>query len=194
MRLPWPRCPADCGRDPSIQHYRDTSYARQVSPDQSALDEAITSLLGPSTRMLHVGIGSSSLARRHAAAVAHIHGITVVIEEIDLAPALPNYRAWLVDKHGPELRALPGPYDLVVDNNPGTYACCRRHFEAMFDAYAALLAPGGRIVTHARGAGWEGAIRLRYRHWVSLGRARGLSAARLSTEGWVLVAEPRPLR
>lgn len=188
MRLRWSRCPADCGRDLPVPGYRDTSHLAQTSPDQAELDEVIASMLSPASRVLHVGIGSSSLARRHAAAVAWIDGITVVPEERQLAPALPNYQAWLVDKHGPGLAGLPGSYDLVVDNNPGTFACCRRHFEAMFDGYAALLAPGGRILTHARGAGWAGAIRLRYPHWVALGRERGLQAEQLSPSVWALLA------
>lgn len=168
--------------------YRDTSYARQTSPDQAEIDTAVGPLLSSASRVLHVGIGSSSLARAHAARVAWIDGITVVPEERDAAPALPNYRAWLVDKHGPGLRALPGPYHAIVDNNPGTYACCRRHFEAMFDGYAALLAPGGRILTHARGAGWDGAIRLGYPRWERLGRERGLQPVQLSPSVWALLA------
>ncbi|MBM4390513.1 MAG: hypothetical protein FJ090_05285 [Deltaproteobacteria bacterium] len=182
------RCRADCGRDTPEHEYRDASYARQISPDQAELDAALGPLLFPAARLLHVGLGCSSVARAYAARVAAIDGITVLPEELHAAPALPNYRTWLLNKHAPGLRALPGPYDFIVDNNPGTFACCRRHFEAMFDAYAALLAPGGRILTHARGAGWGGAIRLAYRHWAALGRARGLQAAQVSPSVWELLA------
>jgi len=185
------RCPGDCGRADPEAIYRDVSFADgQVSPDQARIAEVLPSLITPATRLLHVGVGASDLARRYATRVATVDGITVLDDECRVGEALglPNYRVWVMNKHGARFGRLPGPYDLVVDNNPGSFACCARHFEATMTTYARLLAPGGRVVTDARGALWRqaGGISLRWRHWARVGRVNGLIAERLSGTVWAL--------
>lgn len=181
-------CRRDCGASEPTPDYRDVSFAHAESPDQAEILDVVGPTLGAGARVLHVGVGSSALARRFAARVAWVEGITVVPGEVDVAPALPNYRVSLLNKYAPALGGLEGPFHLVVDNNPGSFACCRRHFTAMMDAYAALLAPSGRLVTHRRGARWSqvGGITLRWPHWRAEGRARGLQAEKLTRAVWSL--------
>ncbi len=185
------RCPADCGAADPPHAYRDVSFADgQVSPDQARIAEVLPGLLEPTTRLLHVGVGCSDLAARFAADVARIDGVTVLVDEAERAASLrlPTYRVWRFNKHGPALATLPGPYDLVVDNNPGSFACCVRHFRGTMATYAALLAPGGRLVTEERGARWRqpGGISLRWRHWAREGRTLGLVPERLTATVWAL--------
>ncbi|MES2642242.1 MAG: hypothetical protein V4850_22350 [Myxococcota bacterium] len=185
------RCPADCGAQDPSPTFSDASFARdQVSPDQARIALALPALVGPSTRLLHVGVGCSDLAVRFAGAVAHIDGVTVIAEEQATAArcGLANYHVWMLNKHAPALAALRGPYDLVVDNNPGSYACCRRHFRFTMERYAAVLAPGGRVVTDARGARWRqsGGISLAWTHWARLGNQLGLEPERITETVWAL--------
>ena len=58
------------------------------SPDQRYIDAALVGLAGPATRILHVGVGSSAIARRWAAGVALIDGVTVVPDEATHGTAL----------------------------------------------------------------------------------------------------------
>lgn len=185
------RCPRDCGVVDPVPGYRDASFAGgQVSPDQACIADALPPLLSRTSRVLHVGVGCSALAVRFAGDVARVDGITVLDVErmVAEALALPNYRVWIVNKHAPAFALLRGPYDIVVDNNPGSFACCTRHFRFTLAHYARLLAPGGRIVTDARGARWRqaGGISLRWRHWAREGRALGLAPERLGGTVWAL--------
>jgi hypothetical protein len=169
--------------------YEDDRFAKgAVSPDQEAIEAALPRWLTPTTRLLHVGVGSSDLARRYSSSIEAIDGVTVSAEEARVARSagLANYRVWQFDKYGPELAKVPGPYQVVVDNNPGGYACCRRHFDGMIAEYVRLLSPGGRLVTHARGARWyrRGGIRLEWRHWDRMGRSQGLKPGREGDLWW----------
>lgn len=185
------RCPADCGRPDPAHGYRDVSFADGlISPDQARIAQALPALLGPGTRLLHVGVGCSDLAVRFAGTVSRIDGITVMPDETAAAErlALPNYRVWTMNKHALAFAELAGPYDLVVDNNPGSFACCRRHFRFTMERYRALLAPGGRLLTDERGARWRqpGGLSLRWRHWVRLGSQLGLEPERITGTVWAL--------
>lgn len=138
------------------------------------MEAAIEPLLRPGDVVLHVGIGSSRIARRFGDRVARIDGLTVVQRELDVAPAMATYHPRLADK----FRGLPeGPYDWILDNNPSSFACCRAHFVALLDGYAARLAPGGRVVTELRGLAYAEryAFGLSARRFARLGRARGLA-------------------
>ncbi len=179
----------DCGQDTPGHQYRDRSFAGgEVSPDQAAVDNAIAAWLTPEHRVLHVGVGASSLARRYAVRTASIDGITVLADEVAAATALalPGYRVWIANKYGVGGRALSGPYDVIAENNPGSFACCRRHHQAWLDTLARLLAPGGCVVTHVRGARFcePGGIAMSYRTFRQEGRRRGLTVHRYPSGVW----------
>lgn len=156
----------------------------EVSPDQLAIEQVLTP-----GRILHVGIGGSRIARRFAARSERIDGITICRPEIGAAPALPNYHVRWLNKYGPELGALAGGYDWIVDNNPSSFACCRRHFSEMMDTYVRLLAPDGRLVSHARGLAFHEpyAFGLDHREWEEEGRRRRLRLEELAPDVWALL-------
>jgi hypothetical protein len=130
-----------------------------TSPDQLEIEQYLEgqTSLRPSARILHVGIGNSSLALRFHHRCAQIDGLTVIEREKARADALglPNYSVFLLNKHGREfLQWIQPGYEWIVDNNPASYVCCRYHFARMLENYRWALAPGGRILTHRRGLGW----------------------------------------
>lgn len=165
--------------------YHDKPFVGdEVSPDQLAIER----VLAPGI-LLHVGIGGSRIARQLGAKCPRIDGITVCRPEIEVAPALPNYRVRWMNKYGPDLGTLPGGYDWIVDNNPSSFACCPRHFAAMMDTYARLLAPGGRLVSHQRGLAFHEAYAfgLDRGGWEGEGNRRGLRFSELAPDVWALV-------
>jgi hypothetical protein len=170
--------------------YRDRSYAAGLeSPDQAEIVEVLAGRVGEATRVLHVGVGSSALARRLGPRVAQVDGFTVLDDEASVARALglPNYRVWTGNKYGAGLAEARGPYDAVVDNNPGSFACCRRHFRGMMAGYASALGPGGAVWTHARGAGWRqrGGLALDWDGWAREAAAVQLVPERLTGDVWL---------
>ena len=177
--------PRDCGEHEPAATYEDRWFTLgDVTPDQQELSVVATPRLRGHERVLHVGIGASDLARRWQDRVARIDGITVVQAEINAAPIFPTYRTALRNKYAPGPWA--GPYDLIVDNNPGSFACCQRHARAWLDTAAGLLAPGGAFVTHARGCGYRKptGVAMGWWSWWAYGRRRRLSVERWTTAVW----------
>jgi hypothetical protein len=187
-----------CGEVEPAASYDDDSYASGAqSPDEAALVDHLAATVDRTARLLHVGVGGSHLARRLADRVAQIDGITVNDAEIRAATALAlsNYRVWRLDKYSRAAARLPGPYTFIVDNNPGYFACCQRHFQQMMANWARLLAPGAELLTHARGAGWprRGAITLDWPAWAAHGARLRLLPERRTPEIWALRRESDPL-
>ena len=81
-------------------------------------------------------------------------------EEVDRASAfvIPNYRVMLVNKYNSALPfTLRRAYDFIIDNNPSTFACCKRHFFAMLASTVRLLNPGGYLLTDRQDLGCRSA-------------------------------------
>lgn len=191
----WRGVPRWCGRarpgvggeNPNVVDYA----ARETTPDQKRIEDALEPRVCATSRILHVGIGNSSLARRFAPRVARIVGLTVSGQELRRARELdiPNYEALLLNKYSAELAALPGTFDFVVDNNPASFGCCVGHVERMLDTYCDLLGPGGLLLTDAAGLDWcygDGAMKLDFDDLQALGERYPLEALRLSAQVFAL--------
>ncbi len=170
------------------EEWRDWS-AQYTTPDQLRIEAELERMDIDGARVLHVGVGNSRFAEHFAPRVAAIDGLTIQPPEKQLANtlAIENYRVFLCNKYNPHYPAdLPeGGYDFILDNNPSTFACCRRHFGNMLDNYVRLLRRGGGILTDAVGLGWvvEGADprwSLSFTDWVRLGVKHGLRAERVT--------------
>ena len=104
MRAPWlvrrvraalVRCPAHCGEDDPSPRYLDRSFALgEISPDQAKLARVIAA--APGSRMLHIGVGCSDLARRFTG--VQIDGITVLDDEV----AGPDHHDFMHHMYGDE--------------------------------------------------------------------------------------------
>jgi hypothetical protein len=100
--------------------------------------------------LLHVGVGSSSVAKRFQAECRQIDGLTVMADEITYAQGLgySNYRVYLLDKFSPEVSTtLPNRYHFIIDNNPSSFAPSRAAFDWMIASYVDFLEPGGMFLT-----------------------------------------------
>jgi hypothetical protein len=135
----------------------EIDYSRRpTSVDQARIEAWLRGADLAGKAVLHVGVGNSSLARGLAGKVRQLDGLTVHPNEKAHADSLgiPNYRVLLLNKHGPGLFRLEGRYDLIVDNNLASFACCTYHFHLMLAGYAAKLKPGGCVLTDERGMAW----------------------------------------
>jgi hypothetical protein len=194
-RAPVERPRDDCGDADPRPAYRDRSFAGgETSPDQRRIEAVLPGLVHADAALLHVGVGSSSLARAVAASLARIDGLTILADEKAVADGLglPNYTVRLGNKYGTGLATLPGGYALIVDNNPASFACCRRHFAATMAAYARLLAPGGRLLTDRAGLAFHEpyAFGLGWRGWTTLGATHSLVPERITRSVWALRRPP----
>ncbi len=130
---------------------------RPTTRDQTRIENVLLGRDLTGLDILHVGVGNSGLAAKFHSKCRTVDGITLGANELALAQSLgiANYRCRLLNKYDPRLaRKLGTRYDLVIDNNPTTYCCCRWHATAMMTNYSRLLKPGGTIFTDERGLGW----------------------------------------
>lgn len=151
--------PLACGRnEPGIADSDDwRNWAGEdTTPDQRRIEDYLDRFDLAGKRILHVGTGNSSLAKRFHARAAEIVGTTVVPAEAELGNrlALGRYRVLLHNKYA-GAQGLTGPFDFIVDNNPTTFCCCLTHLLAMLELYARILTPGGQVVTDRVGLGWS---------------------------------------
>ena len=149
--------PGDCGNEiaPVIDESprnRDWSQ-RPSTKDQLRIEDFLSARLTARTRLLHVGIGNSRLAQRFCHEVASIGGVTITRAEQELALSLrlPGYAPRLLNKYSGAFARMGGSFDFIVDNNPSTFACCRRHFARLMLACKSMLAPGGLMLTDRAG-------------------------------------------
>ncbi len=188
---PYEGCPEICGRfdNPGAPLESDRfldSSKKPTTVDQSRIEDVIDSMSPDGLRILHVGVGNSSLAQRFASRVASVIGATRSSNEKELADSLrlPRYSVFLANKYGREFPSLAGKgHHLIVDNNLASFACCKFHFYRMMDSYIGALNKDGMILTDQRGMDWvagDARWKLTYSDLEGLERKFPLRAARIS--------------
>ena len=189
LRSTYASCIEECGRDidPGLHNdLPDASdwdwVAKATTIDQLRIEGVLESCDLRGKYLLHVGIGSSSLAQRFAKRSAWIDGITISEAEKAHADSLciANYTVVVASKYDPAFSgSLPRKYDFIVDNNLSSYACCKKHFQKMMGSYARMLKPKGMILTDRRGMEWtlgDPRWKLNYHDLIELGREFDLIA------------------
>lgn len=145
------------GMAQDVNDYIDYSSTETTS-DQLKVEAELQKMELTGKRILHVGIGNSSLAQRFSTKVSGIDGLTVSANEKTHANSLQikNYRVFILSKHSREfiLTLDEKQYDFIVDNNLPGFACCKYHFYLMLDNYLWALKPGGEILTDQNGMNW----------------------------------------
>ena len=108
-------------------------------------------------RVLHHGTGRNDLAIAISGLprVARFDSITIFPLEQAKATAngVPCCAVYVLDKHDKRTYLTAhGPYDIIVDVNIASFACCYFHLTQMMQIWInRLLSPGGVIVTHSLG-------------------------------------------
>jgi hypothetical protein len=178
-----------------VAHLTDFSL-RETTKDQARIEAVLEGMDLAGRKMLHVGVGNSGLAQRLASRLNLIDGLTVSSNEKARADllAIPDYRVFLLNKYSHEF-ALPTRYDLIVDNNLASFACCKHHFHLMLNNYLAVLRPRGIILTDRKGMDWavDPRWRLTFEDLAALEAKFPVRARRLTGHVYALEKTARPL-
>lgn len=127
-----------------------------TTPDQRRIEEHLEKVIRPSSRLLHIGAGNSSLGARFSPRVETVVGTTIHDEERVLAESLglANYSVVVANKYANDMDQVSGRYDFIIDNNPASFACCLFHFAKMLVTYVDLLNDSGILLTAEPGMHW----------------------------------------
>lgn len=134
--------------------YKDTSWVNKpVTEDQARIEMVLKKMPFENKSWLHVGIGNSNIAKSFSNRLLYIDGITVMKEEKVFSDNLKfnNYNTFVLNKYSPDLKNLNKTYDLIIDNNLSSFACCRAHYSDMIQNFIKLLKPNGKILTDKLG-------------------------------------------
>lgn len=119
--------------------------------------------------LLHVGIGNGGLFEAIGRELKAYTGITISRPELDCFrrqfPDSKNARTALVNKHDERFfGSMGGDFDIIVDVNLKSFACCEKHFRATMSYFARALTCGGKLVTAQSGLdfGWAGNTAVAY--------------------------------
>jgi hypothetical protein len=152
--------PARCDNNDSpgldeVEMWRDWSLL-DTTPDQIRIEKFLTRSNIFRKRILHVGIGNSSLAKKMSRFSCDILGITISKDEISNAERLniSNYKYIIHNKYSNSKLKFGDSFDYIVDNNPTTFCCCLDHLMTMMRFYANNLSEDGQILCDLIGLGW----------------------------------------
>lgn len=166
----WP-LPADCGNsaDPGIvasPDWRDWTD-EDTSVDQQRIEAYLDTFSLRGTRILHVGVGNSSLAKRFAKRAKEVIGLSIDQPELALARelGLANYRVFDRNKYAAFDHEIDGKFDFIIDNNITSACCCLSHLFGLLERYRDLLAPTGQVLTDREGLGWTPDAPGRHSRW-----------------------------
>ena len=199
----FPELPFDCGKrtDPGVrysEHLRDWSN-KATTPDQRRIEYYIDHYDLRQKRILHIGIGNSSFAKRFHRRVMEIVGTTIDESEIAVAHSLslPNYLFVVQNKFSGKDDAIDGVFDFIVDNNLTSPCCCIQHLASMFEFYAEMLSDGGQIVTDRQGLHWVPDVTnpgwsFDFDDLAAVSTVAGFSAFRMSRNVYVLSRSAPP--
>lgn len=198
---PFTNIVAFCGNDEDPGHDELPEWQiwtnRETTPDQTRIEEQLEKLVLPTSSILHIGVGNSSLARRFAARAGVIVGTTLHPEEQAYADRfqLANYQVMTINKFAQDMERIDRQFDFIVDNNPSAFACCLFHFCRMMISYKNLLCDAGMLLTAEPGLSWICSENnpewfLTWRDWVQLGAVLRMPTRQLTE--FVYAMERRP--
>jgi hypothetical protein len=157
----------DCGGpfDLTPDHTITSWEALPTSPAETAVMKFLKSepqrYVGK--RLLHVGVGNSSVPSEFAPELAEYVGITISLPEIALFErkfaGAQNAKVLLLNKYDPRMYPkLHGEFDIIVDTLLKSFACCEKHFMQMMEFFVSILRSGGMLLTTRAGTlrGWRG--------------------------------------
>lgn len=108
-------------------------------------------------KLLHIGIGNSSMFRELSDVFAVIDGMTNVTQELEVGRTYGSpeqYRIYMMNKHDPDqLATLDHDYDIIADTNLKSFSCCIEHWMSFLEGILNKLKPGGKLISHTAGFG-----------------------------------------
>lgn len=153
--------PANCGESSFVKlSYSDGSWTTRKTTKDLRNIEAFLSPHTDPIKVLQIGVGNSSLYKNIRHRTSKFVGITVVEDEVDFAKqSFPDeygskYKVTVCNKYSSRLVTLGVGFDYIVDNDISSYACCKKHFNDMLEAYSRMLSKNGKILIGFNGLGY----------------------------------------
>lgn len=148
--------PVQCGTEGLLSGGKTEGLENYLPTIDELLLEAILAKAShQSCNVLHVGIRDSRLASRLSSCCRHITGLAADEREQARAASLglPNYQPVLWDPYSEGFRTqLPlDTYDIIVDSNFASNACCQQHWMRLMENYSELLGGDGLLLTAQTG-------------------------------------------
>ncbi len=133
--------------------YSDGSWiSRKTTRDLRRIQTYLSKIERP-IDVLQIGVGNSSLYRElQSKPLSRMIGITIVSEELDYAMSMfpkdfgGRYKVFIANKYSEEINYIGSEFDYIVDNDIGSYSCCRYHFLKMLENYHSLLKADGVVL------------------------------------------------
>ena len=148
--------------------FNDTSKFSYWENNETTNDEkdVITFLknddLFNNKRILHIGIGNSYIAK-NLKDFKKIDGISLSKNELDLAKKnnIDNYEVFFQNKYCQNniLKKTLNFYDVIIDVNIKSFACCDKAFVNLFKKYSKILNNNGIIISSKAGMKWSRQIK-----------------------------------
>jgi len=111
-----------------------------------------------SRKILHIGIGNSYLAL-NLKGYDKIDGVTISNNELlnGLTHKIKNYDIFFKNKYsnGDLIKNRNNYYDIIIDNNLKSFACCSISFNDLIKKYKRYLKNTGFIITSLKGMNWS---------------------------------------
>ena len=113
-------------------------------------------------KILHVGIGNSYIAK-NLKNFKKIDGISLSKNELDLAKKynIDNYEVFFQNKYCQNniLNKDLSSYDIIIDINIKSFACCDKAFVNLFKTYSEILNNNGMVISSKAGMKWSRQIK-----------------------------------
>tara|TARA_B100000035_G_scaffold118651_1_gene100605 strand:+ start:353 stop:1024 length:672 start_codon:yes stop_codon:yes gene_type:complete len=107
--------------------------------------------------ILHIGVGNSYIAK-NLNEFNFIEGITISKNELTsgLKLKIKNYNIIFKNKYsaGDLIKNKKKFYDIIIDNNLKSFACCSKSFDDLIKKYNKYLKDTGFIITSSKGMNW----------------------------------------
>ena len=141
----------------------NNNYSYWEKNNVTSDEREITNFLNSSNLLknkdiLHIGIGNSFLAAS-ILDFKSIDGLTISNSELLNAQKLNilNYKVFFKNKYSKDdlIKNRENYYDLIIDNNLKSFACCENAFENLILKYKRYLKNDGYIISSLKGMAWS---------------------------------------
>ena len=131
---------------------------KETSDEVYILNYILKNKLSDNKNILHIGVGNSYIAE-NLGSYNLIDGITLSNNEIKRGESkkINNYNIYFQNKFSKETIFLNklNSYDIIIDANLKSFACCNIAFNILFYNYVNMLKRSGFIITSKKGMNWS---------------------------------------
>lgn len=156
------KCVNGCELFNDKQLFSYWEYNKITSDEKYVLNFLQKKLSIKGKKILHVGIGNSYL-EKNLKNFYKIDGITLSGSEIlnGRKKKIKNYKIFFLNKFSKKtlFNKKLSRYDIIIDVNLKSYACCDSAFKYLFKQYVKMLKHNGIIITGNNGMKWSRIIK-----------------------------------